>query len=396
MLLTPPLLIAPVTATRTRGRPRNPEDGFRPGRPLTSHIVKQESFSPAVAVAGASAVGRSFVPRMHLWPTLGSTTSPLPTPNVDEESQLSEEDNTELLKECNKLKGVVWPGMDIFDSATPEMRRKRNQKKDVSVVEQLQANSVVVEPTEFVFEADGTKKKEKVINGRVDLSSSPFRQPASPPRKEKRVPLADKSVNSTAVATSRFRFGAPTVGYQSAADERAAQFTSTFGTLDHKRKRGFQVYDDQHNNQRASAQERSDFGHPKGFNTLNSTYHSPFDYHHLVDCPVDLKPIQQYCEEAPDSCGSRTCYSSSGNSNSYFDGTSADAPMYGAMNHIMQYTAQQYPFGPEVASQLPDLFDHAPAYFGQWQAQDQDQDNGCHDEEDEDRTISEGSQDFGE
>jgi hypothetical protein len=56
------------------------------------------------------------------------------------------------LTESTKLKGVYWPGMDLFDSATPEMRRKRNQKKDSSVVEQLELNSQDVEATEIFQE----------------------------------------------------------------------------------------------------------------------------------------------------------------------------------------------------------------------------------------------------
>jgi hypothetical protein len=42
--------------------------------------------------------------------------------------------------------------MDIFDSATPETRRKRNQKKTTSVILQLQATSEIVTPTELIFD----------------------------------------------------------------------------------------------------------------------------------------------------------------------------------------------------------------------------------------------------
>ncbi|KAK8202392.1 hypothetical protein IWZ01DRAFT_545929 [Phyllosticta capitalensis] len=37
------------------------------------------------------------------------------------------------VSEASKLKGVLWPCKDIFDSATPETKRKRNQKKDVTL-----------------------------------------------------------------------------------------------------------------------------------------------------------------------------------------------------------------------------------------------------------------------
>jgi hypothetical protein len=68
------------------------------------------------------------------------------------------------VSESTKLKGVYWPGMDIFDSATPEMRRKRNQKKDSSVVEQLELNSQEVEATELIFTPHGSFKRQRRIS----------------------------------------------------------------------------------------------------------------------------------------------------------------------------------------------------------------------------------------
>lgn len=54
----------------------------------------------------------------------------------------------------SKLKGVFWPGMDIFDSATPEQKRKRNQRKDVSVVKYMEEFAACVEPTEYIWSED--------------------------------------------------------------------------------------------------------------------------------------------------------------------------------------------------------------------------------------------------
>lgn len=71
------------------------------------------------------------------------------------------------VSESTKLKGVYWPGMDIFDSATPEMRRKRNQKKDHSVVEQLELNSQDVEATELIFTPRGSFKRQRRISSSV-------------------------------------------------------------------------------------------------------------------------------------------------------------------------------------------------------------------------------------
>lgn len=48
------------------------------------------------------------------------------------------------------LKGKFWPGMGIFDAATEEERRKRNQRKDVSVIQKMKTASQAVETSEMV------------------------------------------------------------------------------------------------------------------------------------------------------------------------------------------------------------------------------------------------------
>lgn len=65
--------------------------------------------------------------------------------------------------DTSKLKGVLWPGMDLFDSATAEMKRMRNQRKDRSVLEQMKMNSADVEPTELVFDSTGALRKARHI-----------------------------------------------------------------------------------------------------------------------------------------------------------------------------------------------------------------------------------------
>lgn len=77
----------------------------------------------------------------------------------------------ERADEIARLKGVLWPGMDIFDSATEQMRRKRNQKKDESVLKMMEKTSLGVEPTELVFSPSGILRKQRVINGDVEDSS---------------------------------------------------------------------------------------------------------------------------------------------------------------------------------------------------------------------------------
>jgi hypothetical protein len=71
------------------------------------------------------------------------------------------------------LKGIIYPGMALFDSATAIRKRRRNQKKSSSVLEALEANSLEIEPTEHVWTPGGTLKKSKEISGLPSSSSPP-------------------------------------------------------------------------------------------------------------------------------------------------------------------------------------------------------------------------------
>lgn len=106
-----------------------------------------------------------------------------------------------------KLKGVYWHGMGMFDSATPDMKRKRNQKKAISVLETLQATSEIVTATEQVFDADGDLQRERPITGEPEeddgLSPLKGESPPIPPEPYKKRPgrrprkaLTEKNVNT--------------------------------------------------------------------------------------------------------------------------------------------------------------------------------------------------------
>ncbi|KKK17605.1 hypothetical protein ARAM_003231 [Aspergillus rambellii] len=84
--------------------------------------------------------------------------------------------------EMARLKGVLWPGMDIFDSATEQMKRKRNQKKDESILKMMERTSMRVEPTELVFSPTGVLRKQRVISGNVE-DSSPLKGETPIPKK---------------------------------------------------------------------------------------------------------------------------------------------------------------------------------------------------------------------
>lgn len=76
--------------------------------------------------------------------------------------------------ECLKLKGIQWPGMDLFDAATPEMKRVRNQRKDTSVLQAMMATSAEIMPTEVVYKANGEYRNSRDIFGPPSCDSSPI------------------------------------------------------------------------------------------------------------------------------------------------------------------------------------------------------------------------------
>lgn len=99
------------------------------------------------------------------------------------------------------LKGVQWPGMDIFDSASPEAQRKRNQKKNLSVIAQMELNSTSVEPLERIYWPEGRLKMERIITGNVE--SSPPKEESPKPKRRRQVSdkpiLGDLSTNQPAI-----------------------------------------------------------------------------------------------------------------------------------------------------------------------------------------------------
>ncbi|KAM3077545.1 hypothetical protein ACMFMG_006882 [Clarireedia jacksonii] len=101
----------------------------------------------------------------------------------------------EKLSDSTKLKGVLWPGMDLFDSATAEMKRMRNQRKNGSILESMMAASAEVEPTEVSYHADGAFRTARNIFGPLSTENSPVRDPTPKRRKSRKAVLADLSVN---------------------------------------------------------------------------------------------------------------------------------------------------------------------------------------------------------
>jgi hypothetical protein len=57
--------------------------------------------------------------------------------------------------------------MNLFDSATVENRKKRNQKKPVVVLESMLASSRATKPAEISYHADGSFRKSRDVFGPI-------------------------------------------------------------------------------------------------------------------------------------------------------------------------------------------------------------------------------------
>ena len=177
--------------------------------------------------------------------------------------------------------------MAIFDSATPEMKRKRNQKKDTSVVEQLEANSLDVEASEVVWTPRGSYKKTRKISGLVEDDTRPIKMSSSPQKsygmRQALAPLPSNTSRGINGFGGQFLFARPLPmplpNYSTAFFEDDQMETQlTYGTYG-RRKRAFDVFEDQ---------EEISFGHPAGFTLLNSEFH----YHPPPEpSPFDSKPF---------------------------------------------------------------------------------------------------------
>lgn len=86
---------------------------------------------------------------------------------------MEDENSSKKLPDSAKLKGVFWPGMNLFDSATLEMKRMRNQRKDGSILQQMMASSAEVEPTEVSYNPDGEFRNSRNIFGPLSTENSP-------------------------------------------------------------------------------------------------------------------------------------------------------------------------------------------------------------------------------
>ncbi|KAL8851825.1 MAG: hypothetical protein Q9221_003251 [Calogaya cf. arnoldii] len=105
-----------------------------------------------------------------------------------------------------ELKGIYYPGMSLFDSASAEAQKKRNQRKNESILAQIQQESLEVECNEYIYWPDGSLKMCRFITG--DVQSSPFKDDTPPPppppkrRRGRKPKIATSSVRQRRLGTA--------------------------------------------------------------------------------------------------------------------------------------------------------------------------------------------------
>lgn len=139
-----------------------------------------ETFYPDPSTIGAHGTVAS-VSKAVVHPQIPKTSGSYRRSTTGQSPPLVEPNASHLLK----LKGPQYPGMALFDSASPNSQRLRNQKKEHSLLSQMEHNAGAVEPMEHIYFPEWKLKKARVITGNVESSPIPENTPKPKRRRAK-------------------------------------------------------------------------------------------------------------------------------------------------------------------------------------------------------------------
>ncbi|KAF6841465.1 hypothetical protein CPLU01_00596 [Colletotrichum plurivorum] len=142
--------------------------------------------------------------------------SPVTTP-TETSADWAEED-----AEAVRLKGVVWPGMNIFDAATPDQRKKRNQRKDASVVQQMELASKSITTTEFVANLAMEIERTRDVYDAPSVENSPM-QAKKTRRRQKRTRALSEDRDETPEIVVKAELGSDEELLETKARTRSAK-----------------------------------------------------------------------------------------------------------------------------------------------------------------------------
>ena len=178
-----------------------------------------------------------------------------------------------MVSESARLKGIIWPGMNLFDSASPDAKKMRNQKKGDAILALMETNADLIEPTEVIYFPTWEMKKERFISGEVE--SSPILEQLSKRKRSStrgnKAPLTDLSLNGSRLEKQQRtrkitrninesqssileepfpRYAIPFenqefqsgINMQSTHEDANIEWKMTFGKLSRNKRRAFGVY----------------------------------------------------------------------------------------------------------------------------------------------------------
>ncbi|OLN88204.1 hypothetical protein CCHL11_00287 [Colletotrichum chlorophyti] len=184
-------------------------------RKMFSALVKSEPGDESVWTPSPSS-GHSFELQQPITfsENLGDNPTMSPTEDVGEGA----EDDLEL----TRLKGTVWPGMGIFDAATADQKKKRNQRKDASVLHQMKIDSQAITATEMVANLDLEIERTRDVYDAPSVDGTP------PPKKSKRrqrrsIPAADDASELVVKAEPRDELIGRAIAFDSVQPVEPAQ-----------------------------------------------------------------------------------------------------------------------------------------------------------------------------
>ncbi|KAK3396591.1 hypothetical protein B0T20DRAFT_275958 [Sordaria brevicollis] len=148
------------------------------------------------------------------WPSETATSDSI-LPSSEVTSEITEFDDDD---ESSKLKGVRYPGMGLFDSANEQQKRKRNQRKDESVLKMMEEASMTIKNTEVIYTENWEKQRER------DVYQSPSIYEGSPDRELEEADNRKKKRNRRASNVTNAK---PRGGRASARNKTAAKTKTT-------------------------------------------------------------------------------------------------------------------------------------------------------------------------
>ncbi|KAL2883061.1 hypothetical protein SGCOL_001248 [Colletotrichum sp. CLE4] len=99
--------------------------------------------------------------------------------------------------ESARLKGTVWPGMGIFDAATPDQKKQRNQRKDASVLRQMELSSQAITTMEIVANLDLEFERTRDVYDAPSVEGTPAVKKSR--RRQRRIGAAEEDNNASGI-----------------------------------------------------------------------------------------------------------------------------------------------------------------------------------------------------